>query len=996
MSRAGSRFTLTPLFVAMPLVAMPLVAQQQARPVAARGPSAAERPVLPASDYSKLETIGASELSPDGKWVAYEVQRVSGGTELHYGAVGSEKQQSVPLGQGGELSGNSRWLLYTITTDTTRAMRRRARRQRGPVGRDGRRGGDGRENGGGEGGGSAADSIHDKIGIVELRSGTTTVLDDVRSFELSDDGTHVALTLYPPEDGRKGVSDLVVRDLASGTSLTFGNVREFAWSDDGALLAMTVDVEGETGNGVQLLAAAAGTVRSLDAGENEYTGLAWRDRSHDLAVFRSREDSAFADTSYSVIAWRSVDSPDAAGKVYDFSSDNSFPAGMRVAAYQEPRWSADGSIVFFGIAAREQAPDSTERPDAAEESDSTEESDNAPAERARPAQVEIWHWKDLREYHQQAREGDRDRERTLLTAWNLNSSEAVPLVEDYHAEVQLADSGRLVIVSDEDPYFTEIISGRPYRDVYTLDLESGKREKVITRVVFRPEVSPTGRYILYVDDGQWWSYDRANGARVDLTSKTGVSFMETEDDHPVAEHRPYGVEGWTAGEKSVILADRFDIWQVSPDGASATRLTRGREDSTIYRVEQLDPDAHTIDPHAPIWLSATGEYNKKSGFARLVIGQPARRVLWLEKGATELIRADDVDVFAYVVQTYEDSPDLYVAAGSFDHPTVVSNTNALLDDYAWGKQELMSYTNSHGDTLQMMLTYPVNYEPGKKYPMVVYYYEKLSQGFQRFVIPSERSLYNVTVFSQNGYFVLRPDIRFRARNPGYSGLDCVTSAVKTVLATGMVDAKRVGNMGHSWGGYQSAFYAVHGHGMFAATIAGAPLTDLISMYGYTSFNTGRAETGHFETGQERMQVPLWEDSQAYIRNSTVFSVDSLQTPLLLEEGDADGNVNYWQSMELYNFGRRLGKHVVLLLYNDENHGVARQESQRDYHTRQLQWFGHFLKGEPAAEWITNGESYLDRQKLLAEDAAARKKKSKEARPAAIAGDDGAGERSRHP
>jgi dipeptidyl aminopeptidase/acylaminoacyl peptidase len=175
-------------------------------------------------------------------------------------------------------------------------------------------------------------------------------------------------------------------------------------------------------------------------------------------------------------------------------------------------------------------------------------------------------------------------------------------------------------------------------------------------------------------------------------------------------------------------------------------------------------------------------------------------------------------------------------------------------------------------------------------------------------------------------------------------------------------------MGHSWGGYQSAFYAVHGHGVFAATIAGAPLTDLISFYGYTSGNSGLPETGHFETGQERMQVSLWEDPQAYIRNSTVFSMDSLQTPLLLEEGDIDGNVNPFQSQEVYNFGRRLGKNVVYLVYEQENHGVARPESQADYARRQLEWFAHYLKGEPAASWITDGETYQTRQKILKDGA----------------------------
>jgi dipeptidyl aminopeptidase/acylaminoacyl peptidase len=766
------------------------------------------------------------------------------------------------------------------------------------------------------------------------------------------------------------VSDLVVRDLATGAGVSFGHVSEFAWSDDGSLLAMIIDVEGGTGNGVQLLDASSGRVISLEACEAAYSGLAWREGARDLAVYRSRIDSAFADSGYAVLAWKGAGTRAAALSVYDFSTDSTFPAGMRVAAYQEPRWSADGGSLFFGMVPRVPKP----HPERGE----------VPPASAKPARVEVWHWKDLREYHQQDREASRDRERTLMLAWRVGAGNPVPLTDDLFARMELADSGSRVIRVDQDPYFDDVISGRSYRDVYTVDESTGNAEKVITKTAFDPEVSPTGRYLLYVHDGQWWSYDRRSGKHANLTGSIGVRFMDTLEDHPAAEYRPYGVEGWTSGEKSVILADRFDLWSVEPDGGRAERLTRGREDSTVYRIERLSRDGHTIDTRSTIWLSATGEYSRKSGFARLTFGKPARRVLWLDADATELVKADDADVYAYVRQTYEDSPDVFVANGGVEDAKQISHTNALLANHAWGRQELLDYVNSRGDTLQMMLTYPANYVAGKQYPMVVYYYEKLSQGFHRFVIPSDRSTYNVAVFSNDGYFVLRPDIRFSPRDPGFSGLDCVTAAVKKVLATGMVDPKRVGNMGHSWGGYQSAFYAVHGHGLFAATIAGAPLTDLISMYGYTSFNTGRAETGHFETGQERMQVPLWEDPGAYIRNSTVFAVDSLATPLLLEEGDADGNVNYWQSMELYNFGRRLGKQVVFLIYNDENHGVARPESQRDYHTRQLEWFAHFLKGEPAAEWITNGESYLDRQKLIAADSAARRGKGSPARSATAA------------
>jgi dipeptidyl aminopeptidase/acylaminoacyl peptidase len=667
---------------------------------------------------------------------------------------------------------------------------------------------------------------------------------------------------------------------------------------------------------------------------------------------RGRTDSAFVDTAYTVIAWRRLGAERAPAATYDARTDSAFPVGMRVAHYRRPLWSEDGRTLFFGIAPREPKPASPARGDSA--------SPSAPP----PARVEIWHWRDARQYHQQNRQAQQDRERTHLVAWQPGAAHVVRLADDSLDTVQLAETGRTAIASDEKPYFREIVSGRSYRDLYRIDLATGRRERILTKVANAPALSPDGRYLVFTQQGQLWSYDLATGSRSNLTGRLAVPFVDVEDDHPVPERRPYGIAGWTTGESSVLVYDRFDVWQIRPDGSSPVRLTRGREDSTVYRVVKLDPDARTIDPRAPIYLAATGEWSKKSGYARLTLGQPAQRLVWLDRSVSRLEKARTADVFSYVAQSHDESPNLFVGDGTLRGATRVSQTNAFLADHAWGRQVLMDYVTARGDTLQMMLTYPADYQPGRRYPMVVYYYEKLSQGFHQFVVPTTRATYNTSVFSQNGYFVLRPDIRFRARDPGWSGLDCVTAAVKAALASGMIDPARVGNMGHSWGGYQSAFYAVHGHKLFAATIAGAPLTDLVSMYGYTSYNTGFPETGHFETGQERMEVPLWDDLSAYLRNSTVFAVDSLETPLLLQVGDADGNVNYWQGMELYNFGRRLGKQVVLLLYNEENHGVARPESQTDYHRRQLEWFDHFLKGAPPADWIVSGETYLTRQRLL--------------------------------
>ena len=900
-----------------------------------------------------METLGNTALSPDGKWIAYDFKRGAGGGdgELRYRMVGAADgaEKAVRVATDPRFSATSRFLLYTIGVDSA-ALPGRSRGASG--------GGNGR--GGNAGANGAA---RNKVGIVDLRTGSASVLQDVQSFTLNKSGTHVALRRYPAQ-GRTGRgADLIVRALEHGTDVTFGNVADFAWSDDGDLLAMTTDVDGKTGNGVQVLNVATGVLRALDGGDALYAQPVWRAKSSDLAVMRSRVDSAFIDTSYAVLAWRDLAAATPAKLTYDFAEDSSFPARMRVASYRAPMWSQDGSILFFGIAPREPKPS------------------NAPRIDSRPARVEVWHWGDIRQYHQQDRQAQQDRQKTHLVALRRDARSIVRLADDAMENVQLSENRLVAIATDEMPYFRDQLTGRPYRDVYRVDLATGKREKVVTKAPFGATVSPGGRYLLYAQSGHWWTYDLSSGKRTNITAQVKSTFVDAEDDHPVAERRGYGVGGWTTGDASVLLYDRFDVWQIEPDGSAATRLTRGAEDSTVYRVVSLDDEPRTgqggggfgfgggasqtpIDPKKPITLSATGEFNKKSGFAALTLGKAAQRLLWLDKGVSRLEKAKNADVYSYIVQTASESPNVFTATGALTDAKQVSHTNAFLADFAWGKQVLMDYTTKSGEKLQMMLTYPADYQPGKKYPMVVYYYEKLSQGFHQFVVPSDRATYNTSVFSQEGYFVLRPDIRFRPRDPGMSGLECVTAAVQAALATGMIDPKKVGNMGHSWGGYQSAFYAVHGNGMFAATIAGAPLTNLVSFYGYTSFNTGLPETGHFETGQERMEVPLWEDPQSYIRNSTVFAMDKLQTPLLLEEGDVDGNVDYRQSMELYNAGRRLGKQVAFLLYNDENHGVARPESQMDYHRRQLEWFAHYLKGAPAPEWIAKGETYLARQKML--------------------------------
>jgi len=360
----------------------------------------------------------------------------------------------------------------------------------------------------------------------------------------------------------------------------------------------------------------------------------------------------------------------------------------------------------------------------------------------------------------------------------------------------------------------------------------------------------------------------------------------------------------------------------------------------------------------------TGTWTKKSGYARLMPGAAGpERLVWLDKGVGRLARAKDADVFHYVVQSFEDSPDAFVAGGDLKNARQVTATNPFQSKYAWGRAELVEFKSEKGQRLQGVLRYPAGYERGKKYPMIVYVYEKVSDGLHRYVAPSQREYYNATSFTSAGFFEFEPDIVFRPREPGLSVVECVRPAVAAVVQMGVVDPKRVGMIGHSWGGFDTAYLATHTD-IMAAAVAGAPITNLVSNYGSHHFSSGIAETDHIETGQQRMQVPLWDDLPAYTRNSAVFGVNTMTTPLLIEVGDADGTVFWHQGVELYNAARRAKKDVVLLVYGGEDHGLRQKANQVDYHQRILAWFGHYLKGDPAEPWITSGVTFLDRDKAL--------------------------------
>jgi dienelactone hydrolase len=889
-------------------------------------------------------------LSPDGRWLVYGINRSSRENELRIASIADGTTKSAPFGSQPVFSADSKWIAYAI--GYSESQEEKLRQEKKPV--------------------------HRKLGLLDLRSGETTIVDGIESFAFDPPGARLAMRRYPVErkdpptppeaadDGPAPGATLIVRELATGKDTTFGNVSEFAWRDvsgqrAGAsghalcLLAFTINADDKTGNGVQLFDPETTSLRVLDSAAALYAGLTWRKDADDLVVLRATTDERREGPAHAVLAWTHL-AGEPARHLYDPSADRGFPAGMRIVSFRRPSWSDSGNVLFFGVARWDEKPPAKDK-EKGKDADGGKEDE--------PATVDVWHARDVDVIPRQKIAARTDRQKNLLSAWHLQTGAFVQLGKDLLEQVTPIRRQPLAYAAIWSSYAMDRTIGRPAADLALVDLATGARTKLIDRIDDGyVQASPGGRYLLFLNADHFWSIDTRSRAITNITKGVQTSFVNRESDATVRQKPPFGVVGWTKDDESVILYDKFDLWQIAADGSRAARLTDGSTEQVRHRYVRLNPDEEWIDRDKPIPVSLFGIWTKKSGYGRVKPGgKGVERLIWLDKSVTGLAQARDAEAYSYVAQSFEDSPDIFVGGADLEDARQVTATNPFQAKYAWGRAGLVEYKSDRGERLQGALYYPGGYEPGRKYPMVVYLYERLSDGLHRYSAPSEREYYNVSVFTSHGFLVLQPDIVFRPREPGLSVVECVAPAVRRVVAMGVADPARVGVVGHSWGGFDAAYLATHTE-MFAAGVAGAPITDLVSNYGNHHWSSGIAETDHIETGQQRMEVPLWEDLPAYIRNSAVFNVQNMKTPLLIEVGDGDGTVFWHQGIELYNIARRAKKDVVLLAYGGEDHGLRKKANQIDYQRRIVQWFGHYLKAEAAPSWITSGVSVLEREREL--------------------------------
>ena len=948
------------------------------------------KPTIPLDMYGEFERLGfQTSLSPDGQWVAYTIDRVDGSHELRARRTEEDAETlTFDNGRAPAFSNDGAYLAWRIVPSEKERERLEENDE---------------EAGNGVG----------LLSLADAMDGTEQTFNDIASFAFDESGQFLALLAEPPSEPEGKGADLRILTLADGSEITFGNVSDMAWSESGSLLALTIATGTDAGNGIQLYDAASGRLSSLDSSESTYLEPAWRDDAADLAVLRTEQPADTEEANaVSVLAWRDLDT-NRPGQ-FELAPDTA-PDSLELVRFAAPEWSDDGSKIALGLrpcdgesgCIRDEVDSEGEdaeadvsgsaetdgegegaeggEPDDGKPEDETGEetedgdspteggdddeegaaADSTETDTEEPdlPNMQLWHSKDRRLFPEQQVSETRDAMRALTAVWHLDDGVLVQLGRRLFDRIELRGDWSHALESTSEPYGWGDMFGRPYSDVWQIDVATGDRKQVLTKVRF-PNVSPDGRHVLWFDGEDHQVLDTSNGETTNLTESIDASFANAEYDTPTDLMPPYGNGGWMADDEAVLLYDRFDVWRVSPNGSDARRLTDGAEQQLIYRVIRLDRDEESHDPGNGLMFSLRNETTEQRGYARLTAADlrrgsaTASPAILGDFQVRTLVKADDADVLAYVREAADDSPDLFVTDATLTEGRQISETNPFLADYAWTRSELVDFTSEEGKDLQAALLYPVNYEEGKSYPMIVYTYEILAPQIHQFTPLDERRYYNFSAWTQEGYFVLRPDIVYTAREPGPSALASVRAAVKTVVDMGLADEDRVGLIGHSWGGYQATYLPTR-TGIFAASVAGAPLTDFVSFMGQLHWNPGIAELSHWETGQARMEVPFWEDPDAHRRSSPIHKVHEMETPLLMAFGNEDGVVDWDQGTEFFNFARRAGKQMVLLVYEGEDHGFREEANQRDYHRRILEWFGHYLKGNPAPAWITDGVAYED-------------------------------------
>lgn len=888
-----------------------------------------EKKVLAIEDYARWRSIGSTSISDNGSWMTFAYQTPNADDTLYVRSLVSDEVYMIPRGQQPLFSDDCRWVAYLVATSHDEAEK--LREQRKPV--------------------------PQQAELMDLATGEKITWENAASgggggrgfrrgrsagaapsnFGFPEGSSHFVLKKAKLDsDAEHNGTDLILRNLGEGYEELIGSVSMFRFNKPGTFMAYTVDAADRNGNGLYLIELSTGIRRPLDNDNLEYSQMTWNEEGTALAVLKGEKEEGNVQKDNTLVAFTQTGGRRQSRSVYDPTEAADFPDGYVISENGRLTWSEDLSTVFVGI--REQ-----------EEEEEEEESDDP------VANVDIWHWNDDRLQSVQMLQANSDRNFTYTSSINIKNGKFIRLADETMKNISLTRDGKWGVGSDAREYVSDWEENRA--DYYRVNTATGERTLMFTEQRRTLGLSPDSKYFLYWKDGNVSAYVLKSGRTVNLTQNAPVSFVDREYDHP-GVRPPYGVAGWTEDGKGILLNHRYDIWLQPLDGSEATNLTggAGTENEIRFRYIQLDREERSIDTSESMLLSAFGQWTKKAGFYNLNRGR-LTELVYEDKVFGNPTKAKNADSVVYTVETFREFADYYVSGLNFAEPRRITQAIPWQTEYSWGYTELIEYTNNDGVRLQAVLAIPEGYEPGQKLPMLVDFYEKNSQNLNRYPRTISRDTPMFSKYISNGYLVLLPDVHFNTRTTHSDHLECVEAAINEVIELGYVDPDRIGLHGHSFSGQGSAYIATHSD-IFAAICYGAGATNLVSDFNQLWKSSGSNQHRYDIYGQGRFGANIFDDLELYIEQSAVYHARNVTSPLLILHGIADGSVEWLQAVEFYNALRFNGKNVILCAYPGEGHHLSKPENQKDFQTRMEQFFDHYLKGEPAPDWMIKGVPFL--------------------------------------
>lgn len=500
-------------------------------------------------------------------------------------------------------------------------------------------------------------------------------------------------------------------------------------------------------------------------------------------------------------------------------------------------------------------------------------------------------------------------------------------------------------------------------DLYITDLSKNAPPKLMAKNVIGGStnvfVSPTGKYVCYFEQGQWKVYTVATGVTTTVTATIPVSFSIESMTEP--DENSYGHPGWSVDDAHILVYDEFDVWKIKPDGSRIERLTRGREVGIKYRLlaekkgqfktnDGRIETVGTFDLGSKLLLNSRSISNDYNGFAFWHPSNKVETICYVPKAINAIVQSEN-GTFVWSEEDVSQAPSLMVRKGtSMAEKLHVSNKQQ--QHFNWTKAEVLHYESSEGIPLKGILYYPAGYISGKIYPMVVHIYQKQSNSLHKYTLPTllNGDGFNKTNLTSKDYFVLLPDITYRAGAIGTSAVDCVEAALRKALENPKIDAKNVGLIGHSFGGTQTDFIITQNR-LFKCAVAGAATTDFISSHLSVTPNYMIPNFYKIERGQARMMVSPFEDWERYVNNSAVFHAAKINTPLLSWTGDRDGQVDHTQSIAFYLALRRLKKEHTMLVYPTIDHDMSGRKEAADLTLKIEDWLDYYLKDGVKPKWL---------------------------------------------